>query len=76
MQQVYNLYPPYYTNAKISPDNKAYLLDQSELNNEGELIGYSEQIRGEINDMAPGVPNQDEVLNHYPPEGFVNMMHE
>lgn len=49
---------------KSSLDNKAYLLDQSELNNEGELIGYSEQILGKINDMAPGIPNQDEVLCH------------
>ena len=32
------------------------------MNNEGELIGYSEQIIGRINDMAPGIPNQDEVL--------------
>lgn len=50
--------------------------DQGELNNEGELIGYSEQIIGKINDMAPGIPNQDEVLCHQPPEAFVNMMHE
>lgn len=26
--------------------------------------------------MAPGIPNQDEVLCHQPPEAFVNMMHE
>jgi hypothetical protein len=57
-------------------DNKAYLLDQSELNNEGELIGYSEQILGNIHDMAPGIPNQDEVLLHQPPEQFVNLMHD
>lgn len=25
--------------------------------NEGELVGYSEQIIGRINDMAPGIPN-------------------
>ena len=31
-------------------------------NNEGELVGYSEQIIGKITDMAPGIPNQDEVL--------------
>jgi len=27
-----------------------------------ELFGYSEQIMGEIMDMAPGIPNQDEFL--------------
>jgi hypothetical protein len=32
------------------------------VNNEGELVGYSEQIIGKISDMAPGIPNQDEVL--------------
>lgn len=26
-------------------------------NNEGELVGYSEQIIGKISDMAPGIPN-------------------
>ena len=26
--------------------------------------------------MAPGIPNQDEVLCHQPPETFVNMIHE
>ena len=26
-------------------------------------MGYSEQIIGKINDMAPGIPNQDEVLD-------------
>ena len=44
--------------------NKSYLLNQSDMNNEGELIGYSEQIIGKINDMAPGIPNQDDVLCH------------
>ena len=44
-------------------DYRHELQDESELNNEGELIGYSEQIIGRINDMAPGIPNQDEVLN-------------
>ena len=45
-------------------NDKNYLLDQSDLNNEGELVGYSEQIIGKIADMAPGIPNQDEVLMH------------
>ena len=35
-------------------------------NNEGELVGYSEQIIGKISDMAPGIPNQDEVLLNHP----------
>lgn len=26
-------------------------------------MGYSEQIIGKISDMAPGIPNQDEVLD-------------
>ena len=26
--------------------------------------------------MAPGIPNQDEVLIHQPPEQFVNLMHD
>lgn len=47
----------YYNNAKINQEDKAYLLDQSDFNNEGELVGYSEQIIGKINDMAPGIPN-------------------
>jgi len=46
-------YAPFY---RPSNDQKAYLVDESELNNEGELIGYSEQILGKINDMAPGIP--------------------
>lgn len=37
--------------------------EPSELNGEGELVGYSEQIIGKISDMAPGIPNQDEVLD-------------
>lgn len=49
-------------------NDKNYLLDQSDFNNEGELVGYSEQIIGKISDMAPGIPNQDEVLIHQPPE--------
>ena len=35
-------------------------------NHEGELVGYSEQIIGKISDMAPGIPNQDEVLINHP----------
>jgi hypothetical protein len=30
---------------------------QNQGNNEGELVGYSEQIIGKISDMAPGIPN-------------------
>ena len=37
--------------------------EPSELTGEGELVGYSEQIIGKISDMAPGIPNQDEVLD-------------
>jgi hypothetical protein len=40
------------------------MVNESELTNEGELIGYSEQIMGNIHDMAPGIPNQDEVFKH------------
>lgn len=57
-------------------NDKNYLLDQSDFNNEGELVGYSEQIIGKIADMAPGIPNQDEVLMHQPPEAFMNLMHD
>ena len=31
--------------------------EPSELNGEGELVGFSEQIIGKISDMAPGIPN-------------------
>eukprot|EP00347_Sterkiella_histriomuscorum_P014376 403361104 len=69
-----NMYGGVY--AKNHLEDKNYLLDHSDFNNEGELVGYSEQIIGKINDMAPGIPNQDEVLCHQPPETFVNLMHD
>ncbi len=53
----------------------AEMHDEQELANEGELIGYSEQILGKITDMAPGIPSQDDVLYNQPPETFVDAMH-
>ena len=44
------------------PNISSNRLNESELQNEGELIGYSEQIIGRINDMAPGIPTQDEAI--------------
>ena len=34
-----------------------HIIKGSPGNNEGELVGYSEQIIGKISDMAPGIPN-------------------
>ncbi len=54
----------HFNQSEIHPSGEDFRGDEpSELNGEGELVGYSEQIIGKISDMAPGIPNQDEVLD-------------
>lgn len=56
----------HFNQSEIHPagGNEDYRGDEpSELAGEGELVGFSEQIIGKISDMAPGIPNQDEVLD-------------
>jgi len=39
-------------------------------------VGFSEQIIGRINDMAPGIPNQDEVLSMIMQTQLDNQMYQ
>ncbi len=63
---------------KYKEEDQRYQIapDEPSLANDGELVGFSEQIIGRINDMAPGIPNQDEVLSMIMQTQLDNQMYQ